>query len=205
MTRLQVGDRQLVRDVMARPIQSFHRALPWLRAMVALRGCTTVGAWPRVWGKVRVENKGEIRLGERIRIRAVPWATELVSIEGGRLVVGDSTFINAGTSICAADLVSIGSHCQIGPRVTILDTDFHVAGDLNAPAVPRPIVIEDFVWIGIGVTVLRGVRIGRGATIAAGSVVTRNVEPGEVVGGVPARVLRAVGHSQSAREATWQP
>jgi acetyltransferase-like isoleucine patch superfamily enzyme len=50
-------------------------------------------------------------------------------------------------------------------------------------------VIEDDVWIGHGATVLKGVRIGRGAVVAAGAVVTRNVEPYTVVGGVPARLI----------------
>jgi maltose O-acetyltransferase len=159
-----------------------------------------------VWGHVRIENKGEIKLGERIRIRAVPWATELVSIAGGRLEIGDSTFINAGVSICAAELVSIGSRCQIGPRVMIIDTDFHVAGDADGHAVPSPVVIEDLVWIGAGAMVLRGVHIGRGASIAAGSVVTRDVAPGVVVGGVPARVLHAAGSGDGTSnvvEGTW--
>jgi acetyltransferase-like isoleucine patch superfamily enzyme len=202
----QDRDATLMRQAMRRPVHSLHRALPWVHALFSLRGCTSVGAWPRVWGHVRIENRGEITIGERIRIRAVPWATELVSIEGGRLVIGDSTFINAGTSICAAELVSIGSQCQIGPRVMILDTDFHVVGDANGHATPSPVVIEDLVWIGAGATILRGVHVGRGASIAAGSVVTKDVAAGAVVGGVPARVLRAAdaANAPNVLEGRWQ-
>jgi acetyltransferase-like isoleucine patch superfamily enzyme len=201
------GKADLIGQLMRRPVHSVHRALPWLHALFALRGCTQVGAWPRLWGHVRIENRGEIRLGERIRIRAVPWATELASIEGGRLLIGDGTFINAGTSICAAELVSIGNRCHLGPRVLIMDTDFHVVGGSNAQARPKPIVIDDLVWIGAGVTVLKGVHIGQAASIAAGSVVTRDVEPGTVVGGVPARLIRSPAASSSPEhevEAIWR-
>jgi len=54
----------------------------------------------------------------------------------------------------------------------------------------RPIKIEDDVWIGMNVLVLKGVTIGRGAIVAAGSVVTKNVEPWTVVGGNPAKLIK---------------
>jgi maltose O-acetyltransferase len=171
------------------PLDSLERGIPWIRAMVALRRCTSVGRLPRVWGRVRVENMGEIVIGERVQIRAVPWVSELVSLPGGRLEIGDGTFINAAVSICAGELVRIGSRCQIGPRVMIVDNDFHVPGDPLTRPESRPVVLEDLVWLGAGVMVLKGVKIGRAATVAAGSVVTRDVPPGAVVGGVPARPI----------------
>ena len=171
------------------PFDSLERGIPWIRAQVALRRCTSVGPLPRVWGRVRVENMGEIVIGDRVQIRAVPWVSELVSLPGGRLEIGDGTFINAAVSICAGELVRIGSRCQIGPRVMILDNDFHVPGDPLTRPESRPVVLEDLVWLGAGVMVLKGVHIGRAATVAAGSVVTRDVPPGAVVGGVPARPI----------------
>ena len=88
----------------------------------------------------------------------------------------------------------------------ILDTDFHVVGDANGHATPSPVVIEDLVWIGAGATILRGVHVGRGASIAAGSVVTKDVAAGAVVGGVPARVLRAAdaANAPNVVEGRWQ-
>jgi len=76
----------------------------------------------------------------------------------------------------------------------ITDTDWHPA-DSRAPGdlpVAIPVVVEDDVWLGLGVVVLKGVTIGQGSVIAAGSVVTRSVPAGVVVGGVPARVLREI-------------
>lgn len=55
---------------------------------------------------------------------------------------------------------------------------------------PRPVIIEDDVWIGARVIILPGVNIGKGAIIAAGAIVTRDVEPYSIVGGVPAKVIR---------------
>lgn len=189
---------QLARALLRRPFHNVFRGLPWLRARLQLRSCDAVGAWTRVWGSVRVQNGGTITLGERVQLRALPWATELAALPGGRLEIGGGTFINAGASLCAAELVRIGSRCQIGPRAMIVDNDFHVAGDPLRRSRPRPVVLEDLVWVGAGAMVLKGVHVGRGATIAAGSVVTKDVPPAAVVAGVPARVIRTAenGHGE---------
>jgi acetyltransferase-like isoleucine patch superfamily enzyme len=52
-----------------------------------------------------------------------------------------------------------------------------------------PVIIDDYVWVGINATVLQGVRIGEGAVVAAGAVVTKNVEPYTIVGGIPAKQI----------------
>jgi acetyltransferase-like isoleucine patch superfamily enzyme len=75
--------------------------------------------------------------------------------------------------------------------VTIIDTDFHnhySDGIINDAI--KPVIMEDSVWIGCNVTVLKGVRIGNGAIIAAGSVVTKDVSPKSLVGGNPARLIK---------------
>jgi galactoside O-acetyltransferase len=60
----------------------------------------------------------------------------------------------------------------------------------DQPTAFEPVVVERDVWIGANATILPGVRVGRGAVVGAGAVVTRDVEPGSVVMGVPARVVR---------------
>lgn len=137
-----------------------------------------------------MENLGRIEIGDRLRIRAVPWATELVALPGGHLQIGSGVFINTGVSVCAGDSVVIGDGCQIGPRVLIMDNDFHVAGDPLQRPPSEPIVLERSVWVGAGAIILKGVHIGAGASIGAGAVVTHDVAAGAVVGGVPARPLR---------------
>lgn len=151
-----------------------------------------MGPMPRVWGHVRIENRGQISIGARIRIRAVPWDCELATGQGGLLEIGDGTFINAGVSIAAYGRVHIGSECEIGSGVLIMDNDFHVPGALSARPAARPVQIGDRVWIGARAIVLKGVTIGDAATIGAGSVVTSDVPPRTVVAGVPARIIREV-------------
>jgi maltose O-acetyltransferase len=111
------------------------------------------------------------------------------------IVIGCDTFLNVATSFCVVyDTVTVGNRVQVGPRVSF-ETMGH--GLRYVPGVGRgrtsaPIVVEDEVWIGAGATVLEGVTIGRGAVVAAGAVVNRDVPPGMLVGGVPARVIRSV-------------
>jgi len=156
------------------------------------RGCTSVGRWVRVEGRLLVNNGGVLRLGERVRVRATHLPVELGTMPGGTLEIGDRTYINSGCSICAEKSVRIGARCAIGNMTLIMDSDFHATGDHTAPAVPKPVVIEDDVWLAARVTVLKGVTIGRGAVVAAGAVVTKDVPPRTLVGGVPARVIRAL-------------
>jgi acetyltransferase-like isoleucine patch superfamily enzyme len=100
--------------------------------------------------------------------------------------IGARTVINRGCCIDARSGVTIGSDVSISPEVALLSTQ-HDLNDPNFGLQGRPVVIEDHVWIGMRAMVLPGVRIGRGAVVAAGAVVTNDVARLEVVAGVPAR------------------
>jgi len=164
---------------------------PWLRSRRQLRGCTSSGLLSLVvGGRVLIENGGAIHLGDKLRIRAVPLPVELASMPGGVLTIGDKTFINSGVSICAQKSVVIGKNCAIGNMTLIMDTDFHSPEDHTRWPEAFPVVLEDDVWLGAGVIVLKGVTIGRGAAVAAGAVVTKDVAPRTLVGGVPAKLIR---------------
>jgi maltose O-acetyltransferase len=169
-----------------------------LWAHFSLRRCTQVGRRPNVTGRVVVDNWGVIRLGHKVRIRASHLPVELASGTDGVLDIKDKVFINSGVSISATDSVTIGRNCAIGSYTLIMDNDFHSVGDHTMPAKPRPVVIEDDVWLASRVTVLKGVTIGRGAVVAAGAVVTRDVAPYTLVGGVPARFIRSIPMEKDA-------
>ena len=156
------------------------------------RRCSCVGRWPRVQGRLLVENAGMICIGNQVRIRGTHIPVELAAMPGGRLEIGDRTYINSGASICAAKQVRIGARCAIGNLTLIMDTDFHSTHDHAVPPEARAVVIEDDVWLAARVTVLKGVTIGRGAVVAAGAVVTKDVLPNTLVGGVPARLIRVL-------------
>ena len=115
-----------------------------------------------------------------------------------QISIGDDTGLS-GTSICAAISVTIGQRCLFGADVAVFDTDFHphppegrryAAPDW--PAISRPVVIGDDVFIGTRAIVQKGVTIGDGSIVAAGSVVTKNVPRRTIVAGNPARVLRSL-------------
>ena len=109
--------------------------------------------------------------------------------------MGDHSNLGAWAYVGCSGFIAIGSNVLMGPRVSLLAED-HNAGSTDQPikaqGVTRlPITIEDDVWLGAGATVVGGVTIGRGSIVAAGSVVTRDVEPFSVVAGVPAALVRS--------------
>ena len=112
---------------------------------------------------------------------------------GTRLSVGHGTFINRDCRIEAVDRVEIGAEVHLAPGVRII-TLSHELGPSDHRAGERftkPVVIGDGAWIGAEVTLLPGVTVGSGAVVAAGAVVSADVAPDTLVGGVPAKQLRA--------------
>ncbi len=106
---------------------------------------------------------------------------------GARLEIGDGSFLNYRTEVIAHERVTIGRGCLLAWDVQVLDSDSH---RIDGAPHTAPVVLGDRVWIGCRATVLKGVTVGDGAIVAAGSVVTRDVPPQALVGGNPARVLR---------------
>ena len=106
----------------------------------------------------------------------------------GILTIGNGTYMNRNTLIVCEERVDIGKNCKIAWDVIIMDSDLHPLDD-NTPIVNKPVHIEDGVWIGCRSIILKGVTIGRGAVIAAGSVVTKNIPPRTVYGGSPAKLI----------------
>lgn len=116
-----------------------------------------------------------------------------VHIRKGAVVIGEGSFIGCGCWLACR--VTIGSKVMLAGRVAIVGGDhrFDLPGVAMVDAgrdVNREVVIEDDVWIGFGATILHGVKIGEGAIIGAGSVVTKDVEPYVICAGNPARLIR---------------
>ena len=115
------------------------------------------------------------------------------------LSVGDYTSIPKGSIFyCTEAPLTIGNRVTFGPRPTIITGDHRidVVGKYiqdNVDKLPEndlPVLIEDGVWVGANVTILKGVTIGRGTVIAAGAVVSKSIPPYSIAGGVPAKVLK---------------
>jgi acetyltransferase-like isoleucine patch superfamily enzyme len=108
---------------------------------------------------------------------------------GAHLSLG-SGYASPSLNLSCFERISIGQDVAIADRVTIRDSDNHEIS--GSRGMTRPIVIGDHVWIGMNSIILKGVTIGDGAVIAAGSVVTKDVPPGMLVAGAPARPVREV-------------
>ena len=121
------------------------------------------------------------------------------------LSVGDGTSIPKGSTIyCTEAPCTIGKKVLFGPHPTIITGDHRIDMPGKYIAVvsveekfvdgvnvyDQPVVIEDDVWVGANVTILKGVTIGHGSVVAAGAVVTKSCPPESIIGGVPAKVLR---------------
>ncbi len=162
-----------------------------LAARLWLRRCE-LGRRVRVRGRPLVEGQGRIVVEDGVAIWSHLARTQLSAGPGATLRLGAGTFVNTGAAISARARVDIGRNCQIANHVVIMDSDFHGLVERDRPEPPAAIVVEDDVWIAVRATVLKGVRIGRGAVVAAGAVVVQDVPPYTLVAGVPARVVRTL-------------
>jgi acetyltransferase-like isoleucine patch superfamily enzyme len=159
----------------------------------------------------RIERSGETF--KRFRSRREPgltlgrdvdvyhWTTFNVEVQGA-VTIGDGSVLVAAIFMCA-DEITVGRNVVVSYNVTIADCDFHPLDPrlrradavANAPGADRsgrppletaPVTIEDDAWLGIGAIVLKGVRIGAGATVGAGAVITHDVPAGASAVGNPA-------------------
>ncbi|NMG05379.1 acyltransferase [Brasilonema sp. UFV-L1] len=129
--------------------------------------------------------------------------------EAARVEIGDYCYLTSVILLCEQE-ICIGNYVVLGWNTTIADTDFHPIapaeriadaiacsplgkGRPRPPVMRQPVTIEDNVWVGPNVTILKGVRIGTGAWIEPGALVTRNVPPHTRVLGNPAQVIGEVG------------
>lgn len=114
--------------------------------------------------------------------------------EKGRLEIGNGTYLNRNTLIVCEKRVDIGKNCRIAWDVIIMDSDLHPTH--SKPMIDKSVFIGDEVWIGCRSIILKGVKIGEGAIIAAGSVVTKNIPPYTMWGGAPAKLINDVKTSK---------
>jgi len=168
----------------------FKSGMRVLLAKWHLRKCTSLGKLVSVNQKPLIINQGVIHLGDEVRIWSNINKTKIFVDKGGTLTVGRNSRIN-GVHISVSQQVQIGNNVRIAPYCIIIDNDYHKIDDhFSDEGTRQPIIIEDDVWITMNCMIMKGVRIGKGAVIAAGAVVTRDVAPYTVVGGVPARLIK---------------
>lgn len=154
------------------------------------------------FARVRSQRDPGLVLGDRVRVYT--WTAFSIEPDGAIEIGDDSTL--AGAVFWCAGHITIGRRVVISYNVVVVDSDFHPRdpdqrrldaiavspyGDPadRPPSAVEPVVIEDDVLVGIGAMILKGVRIGAGASVCAGAVVTADVPAGSVVAGNPARIV----------------
>jgi acetyltransferase-like isoleucine patch superfamily enzyme len=173
--RISHGLSSRWRNICLRCLGADVRGYCWLRAIEVPR------------------NHRQIRLEECSLDRGVILLASGPDLSEPKISIGPGTYVNRGTFIDATESIVIGRNVAIGPGCYITDHDHGSAGSaapLELPMISRTTCIEDQAWIGAHAVILKGVTIGRGAVVGAGSVVTKSVPPGARVAGVPARELR---------------
>lgn len=137
-----------------------------------------------------LRNPKNIIIGKNVIVKS--YAHLCVCRDIASISIGDRTTIGFYTMIYSSEKIEIGSDCMIAPFVYIVDSNHGINKALpmnQQDNISAPIKIGSDVWIGAHSTILRGVTIGDGAIVAAGSVVTKDVDPYSIVGGVPAKKI----------------
>ncbi|HIB36024.1 DapH/DapD/GlmU-related protein [Mesonia sp.] len=111
---------------------------------------------------------------------------------GKHIRLGRNVFINHACSFLDLGGIEIQDDVMIGPRVNITSENHPITAEERNTLIPQKVIIKKGAWLGANVTVLPGVIIGENAVIAAGAVVTKDVEANTVVAGVPAKKIKDI-------------
>ena len=180
---------------------------PRVRLLFAFSGISWGVGW-HFYGVpiIQRHRKSRFMLGARLQLRSLVGSNPLgvnhsvflsTWQEGSVLEIGDD-FGMTGGAICATTQIKIGNRVAVGANTTIIDTDFHpldfeMRRKFPSSAKNAPVVVEDDVFIGMNCLILKGVTLGRGCVIGAGSVVSRSVRANMIAVGNPAKEIREVG------------
>lgn len=165
----------------------------------------------KIWRKFQSWVHPYVNVGKGSKVSFWANGTHHCDLEGGNIIpeycsFADKTFLGKGTTLGTNNYfggkVKIGRYCQIGRDVAFHPTNHPTeflttyinqqlfSGELKKLKQEKPITIGNDVWIGHGVIVLAGVKVGDGAILAAGAIVTKDVDPYTIVAGNPAKPLR---------------
>jgi acetyltransferase-like isoleucine patch superfamily enzyme len=166
---------------------------PWLRKLWLRFQGARIGAGT-ILPRLLVTWPHQVAIGRRCTLEEdIFFKFDGVWQPGPSIVIGDHVFLGRGCEFNICKAITIGNHCAIASGCKFIDHDHGIPpidqliGPLPGPE--YPIRLEENVWLGANVIVLKGVTIGRGAIVGAGAVVVKDVPPFEIWGGVPARKL----------------
>lgn len=157
-------------------------------------------------------SKENVRIGDHVFI-----GCQIYALFGGKVCIGNNCYIGAGTSLQAKESIIIGDNAIISNGVLIVDNNNHPTDPdmrlrmsacedyMSDPlwtweyAESKPIRIEENVWIGRNSSIMKGVTVGKGAIIAFGAVVTKDVPPYTIVAGNPAKVVKQLSKPEEIK------
>lgn len=159
----------------------------------------------KVWGRmfILIHGAGSVSIGKNFHALSNARRSfitlyskcHLTIIDDGMIIIGDHVGLN-GTAITAKGKISIGDNSMVGPNTIIIDHDGHNSWPpetrWTTPGAVSNITIEDNVWIGMNCLILKGVKIGSGSIVGAGSVVVSDVEKNCLYAGNPAKKIRSL-------------
>lgn len=185
---LRINWLQTVGEVPSNARIGWHAQL--IGAGISIGEYTRIDDFAMIRARIDPQRRDYVTIGSHCRV----WPSAGIYSLGGFVRLGDGCSVNSHTMLYGTGGIEIGNWVRIAANSVIV-ASMHIFERSDIPikeqgVQARGIVIEDDVWIGAGTCILDGVRIGRGAVIAAGAVVNRDVNPYEVVGGVPARVIK---------------
>lgn len=149
------------------------------------------------YGRVKIVKctKSIMKIGENVTFRSMA-TSNLIGINrpciistlnsGAIVEIGDGCGFS-GTVLGCFNKIILGKNVRCGANTLITDSDWHL--DDPRSSTPRPVIIEDNVWLGVNVIVLKGVTIGENSVIGAGSIVTRNIPANVIAAGNPCKVI----------------
>lgn len=163
----------------------FRRDPPEDPAIMALQSLGKAGTGCRIMGQVHLQNPGNIHLGEGVTLHhgVTIWPRKAIAS------IGAGTGINPNAMLMGD--VTIGARNLIAPNVVFAAGNHGMLPNgvpmIQQQGTHEPIVTGDDVWIGANAVITGGVTIGQGAIVGAGAVVTRDIQPYDIVAGVPAK------------------
>ncbi|MCZ8261817.1 MAG: acyltransferase [Beijerinckiaceae bacterium] len=155
------------------------------------------GGIPLILGPLRLRIGEDCRISGQVTLTARPTSKEPTLIVGRNCDIGWQTTIAVGTRVVLGDNVRIAGRAFLaGYPGHPLEAEARALGLPDDDSQCGDIILEPDVWLATGVTVNAGIRIGRGTVVAAGSVVTKDLPPNVLAGGVPARVIRSLADKE---------
>lgn len=206
--RRTISAKALLASALA-PLAWFHRVIVgrWLRLWSLARLQEAIGRQVDpsnvIMGGVELHGTRNIRFGRGALIYP---GVYLETQDGGVITIGNDVVLSRGVHIVAFERIALGDGCMVGEYASLRDANHRIDGNSirNAGHDGAPIDIGRNVWIGRGTTILKGASIGDNSVVGANAVVTKPVAQDQVVGGVPARALRATAPASILSDPTRQ-